>query len=282
MVEPGTLYIVPTPIGNLADMTERAVQVLGAVDAIAAEDTRTTARLLSHHGISRPLIALHDHNEKQRGALLVERLKRGESLALVSEAGTPLISDPGYAVVAQCHLAGCRVIPLPGPCAAIAALSACGLPTDRFVFEGFLPARGAARRAQLAVLAEETRTLVFYESPRRVRETLDDLVAAFGEARPAALAKELTKMHEAVVSGDLAQLIAWLDADPLRQQGEFVLLIGGAPTLDEAGRQHAEGQKLLALLVDTMPLKQAAAIAAAHTGASRNQLYQYGLSLRQQ
>ncbi|MBQ1783666.1 MAG: 16S rRNA (cytidine(1402)-2'-O)-methyltransferase [Gammaproteobacteria bacterium] len=281
MVVAGTLYIVPTPIGNLGDISARALEVLGAVDAIAAEDTRTTARLLQHFGLHKPLIALHDHNEKQRGALLVERLQRGESLALVSEAGTPLISDPGYSLVAQCHQAGCRVLPLPGPCAAVAALSAAGLPTDRFVFEGFLPARSSARRSQLQGLLRETRTLVFYESPRRVMECLADLQAVFGRERPAALAKELTKIHEAVISGTLATLEQWLQDDSQRQQGEFVLMVAGAPALDEAASSEAEGQRLLALLIDELPLKKAAAVAASFTGAGRNALYQYGLSLRQ-
>lgn len=280
MVVAGTLYIVPTPIGNLGDITERAIAVLAAVDAIAAEDTRTTARLLQHLGLHKPLIALHDHNEKQRGAVLVERLQAGQSLALVSEAGTPLISDPGYALVAQCHAAGCRVLPLPGACAAIAALSAAGLATDRFVFEGFLPARGAARRSHLEGLVDETRTLIFYESPRRVMESLADLQAVFGGERPAALAKELTKIHEAVISATIDGLIQWLMDEPHRQQGEFVLLVGGAPSLDDDARCQRDGERLLALLVEELPLKKAAAIAAAYTGAGRNQLYQFGLTLK--
>ncbi len=282
MTASGTLFIVPTPIGNLGDISARALQVLAAVDAIAAEDTRTTANLLRHFGLHKPLIALHDHNEKQRGAVLIDRLQRGESLALVSEAGTPLISDPGYVVVNQCHAAGCKVVPLPGPCAAIAALSAAGLATDRFIFEGFLPARQAARLSQLQLLGHETRTLIFYEAPRRIRESLQDMISVFGGERPAALAKELSKMHEAVIHAPLPELLAWLDADPQRQQGEFVVMVAGAPARDEAAIAQQQGEALLALLVDALPLKQAAAIAASHSGANRNQLYQHGLSLRQQ
>ena len=281
MTASGTLFIVPTPIGNLGDITARALQVLAAVDAIAAEDTRTTGNLLRHFGLHKPLIALHDHNEKQRGAVLVERLQRGESLALVSEAGTPLISDPGYALVAQCHAAGCPVVPLPGPCAAIAALSAAGLATDRFIFEGFLPARQSSRLSQLQPLRNETRTLIFYEAPRRIRDSLLDMISVFGDVRPAALAKELSKIHEAVINAPLPALLAWLDEDPQRQQGEFVVMVAGAPAQEEAAIAQRQGEALLALLIDALPLKQAAAIAASHSGGNRNQLYQYGLSLRQ-
>jgi 16S rRNA (cytidine1402-2'-O)-methyltransferase len=277
-VAPGTLYVVATPIGNLGDLAPRAQQVLASVDAILAEDTRHTRRLTERFAIATPLEAFHEHNEAERAAALVERLQRGAALALVSDAGTPLLSDPGFALVRAARAAGLPVVAVPGPCAAIAALSIAGLPTDRFCFEGFLPARGAARRARLAALAGEPRTLVLYEAPHRLAETLADLAGSFGAERPAVLARELTKLHEAVHGPTLGALLAWCAADPHAASGEVVLVVGGAPTAADGGA--AEAERVLTLLLAELPLKQAVALAVAITGAPRNALYQRALELK--
>ena len=225
--------MVATPLGNLADLSPRACAQLAAVAVIAAEDTRHSRPLLTHYGIRTPLLALHEHNEAAQTTRLIERLQQGEDIALISDAGTPAISDPGQRLVAAAHAAGVEVVPMPGPCAAVAALSASGLPSARFAFEGFLPARAAARQAALAALLQEPRTLIFYEAPHRLLALLDDVAAVFGE-RPAALAKELTKVHEAVINGTAVRLKAWLLAEPGRERGEFVLILQGAPQQAQA------------------------------------------------
>jgi 16S rRNA (cytidine1402-2'-O)-methyltransferase len=274
MPAPGTLHVVATPIGNLGDLSPRALEVLRSVDAVCAEDTRHSRRLLAHFGIERPLLAVHEHNEEEIAAKLVERLLAGESLALVSDAGTPLVSDPGFRLVRAARAAGVRVSPVPGPSALVAALSVAGLPSDRFVFEGFLPAKASARRERLAMLAAEPRTLVFYESAHRIEETLADCVAAFGGERPAALARELTKLFETVLDGTLGELQSRVGSDPDQRKGEFVLLLRGAG--EDADAKVAEGRRLYAKLCEHLKPSQAAKLAAELSGAPRKTLYETG------
>lgn len=266
-----TLHVVATPIGNLSDLTPRALETLRTVDAICAEDTRHTGQLLSHFGLSTPLLALHEHNEEAIAARIVARLQQGQSLALVCDAGTPLVSDPGYRLVRAARAAGIRVSPVPGACAAIAALSVAGLPSDRFVFEGFLPAKPSARREHLRTLVGEPRTLVFYESSHRIAESLADLVAVFGAQRPAAIARELTKLFETVLDGELAALLAQVEADQNQRKGEFVVMVQGAAA--DADARLAEGRRVHALLKDHLPPSTAAKLAAEITGAPRKALY---------
>lgn len=268
--------MVATPLGNLADLSPRACAQLAAVAVIAAEDTRHSRPLLSHYGIRTPLLALHEHNEAAQTTRLIERLQQGEDVALISDAGTPAISDPGQRLVAAAHAAGVSVVPMPGPCAAVAALSASGLPSARFAFEGFLPARAAARQAALSALLEEPRTLIFYEAPHRLLALLDDVNALFGK-RPAALAKELTKVHEAVINGTAASLQAWLLAEPGRERGEFVLIVQGAPQQAQA---TDDIDALLASLLTVLPLKQAVTAAVAVSAAPRNRVYRRALTLQ--
>ena len=265
------LHVVATPIGNLGDLSPRARQVLAEVAAICAEDTRRSGQLLAHFGIATPLLALHEHNEQQLAQRLVARLLAGDSLALVSDAGTPLVSDPGYRLVQAARAAGIRVSPVPGPCALIAALSVAGLPSDRFAFEGFLPAKASARRERLAALAGETRTLVFYESAHRIEESLADLCAAFGGERPAVLARELTKLFETVLDGTLANLQSRVQADPDQRKGEFVLVVQGMG--EDADAKLAEGRRVHAILARQLPPSAAAKLAAEITGAPRKALY---------
>ncbi len=278
---PGTLYIVATPIGNLADMTDRARQILGQVAVVAAEDTRHTGQLLTSFGLSAPLIALHEHNEADRADALVARLVAGEDVALVSDAGTPLVSDPGYRLVAAAAAAGVRVVPVPGACAAIAALSVAGLPTDRFAFEGFLPPKTAARRTRLQALVAEPRTLVFYESPHRLKETLADLVHVFGGSRRAVVARELTKLHETVYRETLAALAQSAEQDANMLRGECVLVIEGAPASVDAGA-GAQVDDALRRLAAYAPLGVVADVLADLTGLRRNALYDRALQWRRQ
>lgn len=270
----GTLYVVATPIGNLDDLGQRARDLLSRADAICAEDTRHTRVLLQHIGARTPMVALHEHNEAAQCGPLVERLLAGETLALVSDAGTPLVSDPGFRLVRAAREAGVRVSPVPGPCAAIAALSVAGLPSDRFCFEGFLPAKAGARRDRLAVLAAEVRTLVFYESSHRIVESLADMHAAFGGERRAALARELTKLFETVLDGSLSDLMERLEADPNQRKGEFVVIVEGVG--DDAEARLAEGRRLYARLVEHLPPGKAAGLAAELSGAPRKALYGAG------
>lgn len=267
----GRLWVVATPIGNLDDLSLRAQETLRRVALIAAEDTRHSAPLLARYGIATRLVALHEHNERDEAERLVARLCEGEDIALISDAGTPLVSDPGFRLVRAARAAGIAVSPVPGACAAIAALSVAGLPSDRFVFEGFLPAKAAARRERLAELAAEARTLVFYESSHRVRDCVDDMVTIFGATRPAVLARELTKLFETVIDGDLATLAARIAADPNQERGEFVLLVGGRS--DDEDDRLAEGRRVFALLREELPPARAAKLAAAITGAARKALY---------
>lgn len=267
----GTLYVVATPIGNLGDLTVRGRDVLSQVDAICAEDTRHTRQLLSAFGLERPLISLHDHNEADVSWRLVERLRGGESLALVSDAGTPLVSDPGYRLVREVRAAGLNVSPVPGACAAIAALSVAGIPSDRFCFEGFLPAKGSGRRERLQALARETRTLVFYESAHRIEESLVDFVALFGAGREAILGRELTKLFETVIGDSLESILQRVRSDDNQRKGEFVLVVRGCE--DDAAAALIEGQRLYARLKEVLSPSQAAKLAAELSGAPRKALY---------
>lgn len=270
----GTLHVVATPIGNLGDLSPRAIEVLRSVAAICAEDTRHTRQLLAHFGIERPLLSLHEHNEEAASGPLVTRLAVGDSLALVSDAGTPLVSDPGFRLVRAARAAGIRVSPVPGASALVAALSVAGLPSDRFVFEGFLPAKAAARRERLQALAAETRTLLFYESSHRIGEALDDMASVFGGTRLAVIARELTKLFETVLDGPLDALRALVAADSNQRRGEFVVMVHGADA--GADTRTAEGQRVYALLSPHLPPSTAARLAAEISGASRKALYAPG------
>ncbi len=274
MQSPPSLYIVPTPIGNLADITQRAIDILAMVDVVAAEDTRHSSVLLNHLQIKANLLALHDHNEQQRADALIARVQQGQSVALISDAGTPLISDPGYHLITRCREAGVPVVPLPGPCAAITALSASGLPTDRFAFEGFLPAKEKARDDRLTELMDETRTTIFYESPRRLLETVQAIARLYGE-RLIVVARELTKTFESFQSLPAPAMAEWLAADPNRCRGEIVLMIAGAKPDPEA--IPSEALRTLALLQKELPLKRAAALTAEIHGLKKNALYKLGL-----
>lgn len=282
---PGRLYVVATPIGNLGDWSERARETLKSCALIAAEDTRHTGTLLRHFGISTPMVSLHDYNEARRAPELVSKLRSGANVALVSDAGTPAISDPGFDLVRVCAAAGIEVLCIPGPCALVAALSIAALPTDRFCFEGFLPARGTARRTRLKELAAEGRTLVFYESPHRVRDTLEDCAQSFGAERPAAVAREITKLHETLYRGSLAELAARAAAEPEFGRGEIVLVIHGASpeAAEGSGADGHDGalDRALGPLLAELPLKQAAHLAAKITGVRDNEAYKRALALKQ-
>jgi len=267
----GRLWVVATPIGNLDDITQRAIDVLKRVERIAAEDTRHSAPLMARYGIRAPLTALHEHNEREECERLVARMREGAEIALISDAGTPLISDPGFRLVRAARAAGLAVSPVPGACAAIAALSVAGLPSDRFVFEGFLPAKASARRERLGELSAETRTLVFYESSHRVRECLVDMAEVFGATRGAVLARELTKLFETVIDANLGELVERVSTDHDQQRGEFVLLVAG----NEVGEDTrvVEGRRVFALLRAELSPARAAKLAAAISGAPRKALY---------
>ena len=272
---PGRLYVVATPIGNLGDLSSRVRSTLETCALIAAEDTRHTGALLKHLGVTTPLLSLHDHNEAQRTPELISRLRAGASIALVSDAGTPAISDPGFELVRAAAAAGIDVVAVPGPCAAVAALSIAAQPTDRFCFEGFLPARGSARRARLESLKLEPRTLVFYESPHRVAETLEDCAATFGTERAATAAREITKLHETTYRGSLGELAG----------GEIVLVVAGAPAQPAVAEGGADGHggaldRVLSVLLAELPLKQAARLAAQIVQVRDNETYKRALLLK--
>ena len=278
-VEPESLYIVATPIGNLADMSARAIEVLKDVDVIAAEDTRHSGHLLQHYAIKTPTVSLHEHNEQQRSEVLLSRIQAGEAVALISDAGTPLISDPGYRLVSLVREHGINVVPIPGCCALVAALSASGLASDKFSFEGFLPSKEAARKQTLEKLKNETRTMIFYESPRRLNNTLNDMESVFGRERSACLARELTKLHETIVTKPLAELQSWVDSDSNQQRGECVVLVEGNRIQQDAS--EAEIDRFLAILLDDLPVKRAAAITASLLSVSKNKAYEQALKLQQ-
>ncbi|WP_136066985.1 16S rRNA (cytidine(1402)-2'-O)-methyltransferase [Modicisalibacter radicis] len=275
----GTLYVVATPIGNLDDLGPRAQRTLAEVALIAAEDTRHTARLLNHLGIERPMVSLHEHNEAQRVEQLLSRLESGDDVALVSDAGTPLIADPGFVLVRALRERGHRVVPIPGPCALVAALSAAGLPTDRFLFAGFLPAKGGPRRARIKELAERAETWLFYESPHRIQATLGDMQALLGERR-IVIARELTKTFETYLEGSATRLLERLESDPNQARGEFVVMVAGAPPTETEGA-WVEGETLLrVLLAEGVGVKQAAAVAASLLGGRKKAWYARAMSLQ--
>lgn len=274
-ISASTLYIVPTPIGNLGDITQRALAVLAGVDLIAAEDTRHTGLLLQHFAINARLFALHDHNEQQKAETLLAKLQDGQSIALVSDAGTPLINDPGYHLVRRCREAGIRVVPLPGACAAITALSAAGLPSDRFCYEGFLPAKSKGRCDALRAVLEEPRTLIFYESTHRLLDSLQDMVTVLGAERYVVLAREITKTWESIHGAPVGELLAWVQEDENRRKGEMVLIVEGFHAEEEA--LPLEALRTLALLQAELPLKKAAALTAEIHGVKKNALYKYAL-----
>jgi 16S rRNA (cytidine1402-2'-O)-methyltransferase len=273
-----TLYVVATPIGNLGDITLRALEILKTVDAVAAEDTRVTGRLLEHYGIAKPLIAVHEHNEKRAVKQVLDLLARGQSLALATDAGTPAISDPGALLVAAVREAGFTVTPLPGPNAAVAALSAAGLLAPHFLFYGFLPEKTAARRRALEGLARLPFTLVFYEAPHRIEPSVADLEAVFGGNRRIVIARELTKLFETLHACTLAEAAAWLAADANRRKGEFVLLVEEAEARSEP--DDASAQRTLSALLAELPLKQAVQLAAKITGGKKNELYERALAMK--
>ncbi len=279
ILEKGALYVVATPIGNLGDMSQRAIEVLQGVDLIAAEDTRHSGALLRHFGITTPCTALHEHNERKVAPQLLARLAGGEALALISDAGTPLLSDPGFHLLQAAIEAGIRIIPIPGPSALVTALSAAGLPTDRFCFEGFLPGKAAARRKRLEALREAGPTLVFYEAPHRIEACLADLQAIFGAERPAVLARELTKTFETFLRGSLADIAARVAADPDQRKGEMVLIVGGKPAADHEETLGAGVRHTLQVLLEELPLRQAARLAAEITGQKKNRLYRLALEV---
>ena len=273
-LESGTLFVVATPIGNLADITYRAVETLREVDMIAVEDSRHSAALLRHYLITKPLVPLHEHNEEQQSEKLVAKMLAGSSIALISDAGTPLVSDPGYRLVSLAHAAGIRVVPMPGPCAAIAALSVAGLPSDHFIFEGFLPPKSVARQARLKMLVAEQRTLLFYEAPHRILKLIDEMILVFGESRFVVVGREITKMFETFYRGQLIEVKQRLLVDANQQKGEFVVLLQGA-----GAQEQTEGRavEVLNLLLQELPLSRAVALACKITGARKKELYQLGL-----
>ncbi len=277
-LSPATLYIVATPIGNLGDISQRAIDVLTQVDVIACEDTRHTGKLLSAFSIKNKTMSLHDHNERQRQEQVASLLQDGKTVALVSDAGTPLISDPGFHLVRHCRTLGLNVSPIPGACAAISALSVAGLPTDRFSFEGFLPSKSGARQATLTALADETRTMVFYDAPRRAIDTVQDIVATLGGERYMVIARELTKTFETIHSDTAENFLAWLGQDANQLKGEMVLIIEGyKPAENEISKEVINTLKLL--LAEMKP-KKACAIAAEIYGVKKNALYEVALGLK--
>ena len=274
----GELYIVATPIGNLQDITLRALDVLKEVDCIAAEDTRHSRKLLNHFGIDKPMLSVHEHNEVQRAKEVIVQLSEGKKLALISDAGTPLISDPGYQLVKEVRAAGYVVIPVPGVCAAIAGLSASGLPTDRFRFEGFLPQKAGVRRERLRLLSQQTSTLVFYEAPHRIVSFCTQLIESFGEEREAVFARELTKNFETIHHGSLSEQLAWLEGDANQQRGEFVVMIEGFKQPEVGELLGLEAIQLMDLLLQDLPPNRAAQIAAKFFGKKKKLFYDYALS----
>jgi len=278
----GVIYVVATAIGNLADMTHRALDTLANVAVIAAGDTRHSKRLLNHFNITTPCIALHEHNEQAVVEKLLERVKKGDDIALISDAGTPLISDPGYHLIASARQHGIQTIPIPGACAAITALSAAGLPSDRFVFEGFLPATSGQRIKRLEALRDETRTVIFYEAPHRIQTTVADMLTVFGPERELVLARELTKIYETIYGNRLEAMVQWLAQDSNRTRGEFVLLLHGADAGVSDSKQIVtlSVAEILQQLLSELPLKQAVMLTARITGARKNYLYDLAVTVK--
>jgi 16S rRNA (cytidine1402-2'-O)-methyltransferase len=274
----GQLYVVATPIGNLKDITFRALEILKSVDCIVAEDTRHSQSLLQHFVINTPLIALHEHNERERTAKLLERLQKGESIALISDAGTPLISDPGYYLVREAQLKGLRVTPVPGACAAIAALSVAGVATDRFVFEGFLPAKSGARLQRLKDVSHESRTLVFYEAPHRIVDLLSAMLEVWGADKQVVIARELTKMYETISAGNLEEMLHFVKNDLNQQKGEMVVIVTGEKEISDASA--AETQRILTILLEKLSVKEAVEIAMKITAQKKNLIYEMALKLK--
>lgn len=275
----GSLYVVATPIGNLRDITLRALDVFREVDAIAVEDTRVSAKLLQHYAIKKDLIAVHSHNEATRAPRIIELLKAGKSVALISDAGTPTISDPGSTLVQAAHECGIPVLPIPGPNAAIAALSVSGLEAAHFLFYGFLPAKKGERRTVITALANQPYPIVLYEAPHRVAECLADLSELLGSDRRIAISRELTKLFESHVRMPLGESLAWLAADPNNNRGEFVLIVEAAAAVVSSSALDADSEKLLRILMDELPLKQAVSLAQRISGAKRNMLYDAALKI---
>jgi 16S rRNA (cytidine1402-2'-O)-methyltransferase len=273
----GTLYLIATPIGNLGDMTFRAIETLKNVSIIAAEDTRHSRKLLQHYLIDTPMVSLHAFNETLRVTQLMTRLEQGESVGIISDAGTPLISDPGFPLVRAAQLANIQVVPIPGACAAITALCASGLPTDRFIFEGFLPAKTAARQQRLTAVRTDPRTLVYYESPHRIIAMLSDMVTVLGPTRRATIGRELTKQFETIRQDEVAVLLEWVQQNPEQQLGEFVVIVAGAEAQNATSDQEVEG--ILTVLLSELPTKQAASLCAKITGRKKNELYEQALIL---
>ena len=276
----GTLYVVATPIGNLADMVPRAIETLQTVSLIAAEDTRHSSRLLAHFDIKTPTVAYHDHSDEHRTEQLISRLQNGENIALISDAGTPLVSDPGYRLVRKAREQGIQIVPIPGACAMVAALSAAGLPSDRFAFEGFLPAKQVARITQLESLSADARTLIFYEAPHRILETLQDMLAVFGAEREVVIAREITKTFETIKGDKLSAMVDWVASDTNQQRGEIVLMVHGASKLENA-EISADHERIMRLLLEELPVKQASTLGAKITGLKKNFLYDWALKASQ-
>lgn len=270
------LYVVATPIGNLEDFSARAIETLQNVDQIAAEDTRHSQKLLKHFGITTPLVSLHDHNETVSSKIVLDALKKNKSIALISDAGTPLINDPGYRLVKLAHQHGIPVIPIPGPCALITALCASGLACDKFIFEGFLPGKNIARQKKLLEYLYETRTIIFYEAPHRILDLINDMLAVFGPKRYVVLARELTKTFETIHGDNLEQLKNWVNLDKNQQKGEFVVLVEGAEYLTP---DEIDTQRILGILLDELPIKQATSLAAKITHEKKNKLYALALAI---
>lgn len=275
----GELYLVATPIGNMKDMGTRAIDTLNEVDLVAAEDKRRSSRLFSYFNIKTPMISYHDHNEDKQIKKIIDLLLCGKSVALISDAGTPLISDPGYRLVRATKNHGLKVSAIPGPCALIAAISASGLPSDRFIFEGFLPAKSSARIAKIQSISNELRTIIFYEAPHRILETLEDMLVVINPLRQIVLARELTKTYETFLSGTLVDVLGLVKADINQQKGEIVLVLAGSDSSEE-NLDTYESDRMLSILLEELPLKQAASLAAKITGGQKNIFYKLALSLK--
>lgn len=273
-----TLYLVATPIGNLEDISQRALQTLEQADLVLAEDTRRTKQLLNHLGITNEVVSFFEHNEEAKTGWVLDQLRNDRSVALVSDAGTPLINDPGYVLVRQCHKEGITVVPIPGPCAAITALSASGLPTNRFLFLGYPPPKAGARKQFYTENSKETGTLVFYESPHRVLESLKDMAKVFGRDREVTLARELTKRYETIRKSTLTELMGWMEQDPDQQRGEFVILVHGSEVNQDESRETAKS--CLDIMLAELPLKQAVSITSKITGAPKNVIYDMALAMQ--